>query len=487
MVTEELRVYIEQQLKNGVSEDTIKETLKSQGGWNDADVAEAIQFVNKSRRPAQPAAASAPKPGVVSGTRVSPNNPSSGSAPTSGADTILANSPGMRPGGGSRNMIIIGAIIVGILLVGGAAFAYVTFFTPKSKSMTPLEIITQAFKQMPQSGTFSLTGTVEGNSVKVQTASSTSDSSASNDTAAGMFNPNKVSYTAKLSSDGSFAHRDGDVPGTDIKISNDISADVDFGFPLHFGVNFDMISLGDTYYLRLNDIGSIPFLDLSKIRGKWIMSAASTTQKLLNSQIVDNTVGGSNGADATAKPFSLDYVAIQKDVRAQTDEYVSSSEFQDILNRSITPLDDETTDGVSLHHYRLALSVSDAEALLLEGQKINDSIAEKHLEMSKEDIAATDLTKDELALVAEYASSVKADLWIGAEDTTVHRVVISAKPEPQEIEGNKVTGSATFELVLKDVNTDVTIKAPSDSITSDEVMSLIIPGLPAQRSLPESL
>ncbi|OIO32214.1 MAG: hypothetical protein CO088_00730 [Candidatus Yonathbacteria bacterium CG_4_9_14_0_8_um_filter_46_47] len=462
MVTEELRAYIKQQLDNGTSEGEIKNALRSQGGWNDADIVEAMQQLVLNNRPM-----GTPPSINKTATMSSPQNSGQRlfSRPTPGVGSVLAGSLSTRgKGSGFRATIGVIAIIIGVVLVGGSAFAYFAFFG--KKSMTPAEVLMAAFNKNMDSATFSVTLSADGIMEQAVTGTSAMDSAAETP----FIDPSsfgKITYSAKLTTDGALAKRSGDVQDADLRTSNDFEIDETIGmFPAHFELNFDFLSVNNSGYFRLNDVSDIPFINVSNMKDTWIVF---NTADFVASQIEDENMD----IESPSITPSFDVESVRKDVRVMVVDYLLSSEFQQIIERSITALDDEVIDGVPLHHYRIALSTDDATILVNEFEKMVNTVREKHLDVPADD-SIEPMTDEEKTVIAQVLSLVETNVWVGTDNLYIYRVKTVAEMGQFSIAGADVSGSVQIEYVLKEVNGNVSIEAPKDAITTEELQKLLM-------------
>lgn len=443
MVTPELLAFIREQEAAGVPRETIRATLKAQGGWEERFIMEAFAQLPRPSAPAPRAPAPAPQnlPGVMQPaaqaepvqpepvrTSFAPSEPAVAQPSYAPASSVEAEHPPLHA---PTRAPIIAPLLMGLVVIaalgGGIAYAFSTGLFG-SFSRTPEERVLAAIDKMRTASSFAFSATV----------TTEVEETPARDAAAKM-------PPTEIRAEGVAHLEEGDADGVPDAFLTFSSAPA--GGASSLGLEGDLY-LGDrSLALRLRKPEMLVIFDLSPIIGRWIDLSAGTMAA---------------EASATGLPLDpglVDLLSISKNFGPALAHVFSEAEsYLDV---------EELADEGGLDRYRVLTDT----ALLVESIKRSPLVTDPEL--------SADARQRLIASYDAYAAKgAVSETVVGIDPSTGYVVESSTVSREQtELLGATFTTTTTHEARYFDFNDAPAIETPSDLISASEAMELVLSNL----------
>ena len=479
MVTEELISYIKSQLDAGIDRNEIIKTLKSQGGWEEGDVADAFAKIGQAKalntkpqtagdevrkfsKP-DPFASGGQDPLIAQGARNMTQVIDQTTQEAHGPDSILGQvSEQKKEGGGKKAITAIVIIIVLLGICAGAAYGYFTYF----KNPKPLDILLEATVKSMEVTVAREKGDLE--------FGLTMDVSDNADTAMyNLFASNAMSFKYLVSYD--MGYDISDVANQKINGSLTFELEGDMGLmEANFKGTADIKMVDNIIYLQLRDTTPFMELDLSEYENRWIEID------------LENIMPGI-GIDIE------ELMAMQGEQQEEAlevlQELLNDPEIVKIINRSGKIKDSTDANGNKEYHLTFQISQEDWKILtkrafetfkemaitMMEEEMQNTVSYPGYEEPSPEEMFAeieSGLDSEEVGKVFEILEKLTVEMWITKDTMLTRRSVISLDVEEIKIE-DEYAGEMTIGVVLSaesETDYDVTVEVtpPTDTTSLQE-------------------
>ena len=415
MINQELRAYIEDQVKRGVEKPRIMEALLGVG-WRKGDVDEAFAVieVEKTKTEAFPT--------KVDAISVMP---------------AMANSQTSK-----RRVGIIVAIVFLVFVFGGAVFAYVTYFRTPSPE-TVFGKMAEAVAQVTTFG-YTINASTNGTMCTDMKYSLSSEAGMTSlcDTKKPFSNKTTVSGVADITTINNPTHQ--------VTITSENTLPNQDGTSEKSSVKLDLISINKILNIRISDIVFPQFasFDTSAFENKWVTIDIAGIQK----QYL--------GTDPS-----------------QNKEFVSSEKAQRIKNvlledklLSMVASGQDSFEGNPVYKYSFEINQEQQKQVLIRIYSILfDDLNDENGEMSQEN-------KDLILNNAGNVGLIKGEVWIGQKDFFPYRIVLN--PEVVAYDGIFEVTNANIIVEFRNYNAPISVKIPSPTVTLNEVIAKLFAPVP---------
>jgi hypothetical protein len=481
MVTEELISYIKTQLDAGIDRKEIMRILKSQGGWEEADVAETFAKIGQDRSPGgEPVKAgdelareflredSRPAQNIYRAPSVTPGETAE-TTPESNSILGAATEPEVKSGG---KKAVTAAITVIVLLgiLAGAAYGYFTYF----KSPKPYDILSEMIAKSMEVTSAQETGEVK---LDLSLAVDDNDITAMQD----FFTSDEVAISYLVSYDMAY------------DISDAANQKVDGFFTLELGgdmgvmkVNFegtvDVKMVDNIMYFRLRDTTPFMDFDLSPYEDRWVELDFENLMP---------------GVGIDLEELIALQLEQQEEIQETLQQFLDDPEVIDIVNRSGSVETITDTDGNKEYHLTFQINKADWNTLAKKAfgmfGELAVSVAEEQKELmflesqyesptyydqpSMEELYAEmeeQLDSEEAEKVFEILENLTVQMWVTKNIMLPRKSVISLDVTEIEIEdeyaGDMTIGVAFSAESETDYDVSVEIMPPTDATPFYEFM-----------------
>lgn len=328
--------------------------------------------------------------------------------------------PEINTRSGSKKIIILVSIIVGLLIVGGAgALAYFKYSEP-----SPEEIIKNAIGSLYDANSFSYKGNITAE-IEPGLIKENSPVPLGNERLA-----------LSLDIAGKFDNNDVD------NIKNALILDLrleSLSSSLQVGMNFgiEFINIGQDLYLRATNIPPILPFDLTPLINQWIKTDVDDIQDQLPGEV------GIEDKELSEGQFN------------EVKELIANSS----VLKDIERLSDENINGVDTHHFRFQLDRSEIKRISKEIRRIQG------VESTQQEITDFEEGIDNLNIEDN-------EVWIGNVDRLLHKVAFGFNLYQDE-DNSQSLGRVSAEVLFDDYNKPMEITIPESTKTFEEVFSLL--------------
>ena len=497
MVTEELISYIKGQLDTGIDRNEIIKTLRSQGGWEDADVADAFAKIGQAKMAnvgyqkagdevrklskQDPFAGAEQKDPLKAQGAQSAAQPDQAVHETHQPDSILGQVAGQKKEGGSKKAIT--TIIFIVVLLGGCAggvYGYFTYF----KDPKPLDILLEAAAKGMEVTTAREKGDLEfGLTMDV--------SDNANTAMYDLFASDEMSFNYLVSYD--MAYDISDITNQKVDGSLTFGLEGNMGFmEANFEGTADIKMVNNIIYLQLRDTTPFMELDLSEYEDRWIEID------------LENIMPGI-GIDM--EELMAMQGEQQEEALEMLQELLNDPEIVKIINRSGKVEEVVDVNGNKEYHLTFQVSQEDWKILtkrafktfkemaitMMEEEMQNTVTYPGYEEPSPEEMFAeieSGLDSEEAGKVFEILEDLTVEMWITKETMLTRRSVISLDVEGIKIE-DEYAGEMTIGVVLSaesetDYNVSVEVTPPIDTTPLQEFMEEVMEE-PRQKGMDASI
>ena len=485
MVTEELISYIKSQLDAEVDRDEIVKTLRSQGGWEDADVADAFAKIGQAKalstEPQEagdevrkfskqdPFARGGQEPLMAQGARSAEQVVSNKPAQEAhNPDSVLGQVAGQKKEGGGKKAIT--TIIFIIVLLGGCAggvYGYFTYF----KNPKPYEILLETTVKSMDVTTAKEKGNIEfGLEIDVNDDTGTAMQN--------FFTSDKMSFNYLVSYDVKYDISDVADQKVDGFLTFGLEGDMGF-MEANFEGTLDIKMVDNIIYLQLRD--STPFMefDLSEYEDRWIEIDLENIMP---------------GVGINMEELMAMQTEQQEEYLEVLQELLKDPEIVRIINRSGKVENATGTDGNKEYHLTFQVSQEDWKILT---KKAFKTFKEMTITMMEEEMQnmpydspdseemfeemfveiENELDSEEVGKVFEILENLTVQMWIAKDTMLTRKSVILLDVAEIKIEdeyAGEITLGVTFSGESEtdyDVSVDVT--PPTDTIPLQEFIEEI--------------
>ena len=407
MINQQLLDYIRQQLQQGTDREKINNSLMA-NGWQAPDIKEAFDSIIPFNQPVQP-------------------TPFTGSTP----QPFSTFSP--QPQNGMSKTLLAVFLIIGVLVVGGGAFAYFNYFQSPEKIVQKMITKLTEIKSLEYSGEIKTEvnagDLLGGASNLLQPTQPASNKKVSNFS----INFNGVSDTNDLNNPkGSFS----------FNINTDALGQENFTLGL------EIRTIDKIVYVKLSNIPNLGFFDLSAVANQWIK--------------IDT--------EALKKQFGLEKLEAQIK-EAQKKQELSPEQIEKLkvavqqvkIFKITESLSSEKIEGVNTYHYKFTIDKEEIKKLLAD---INQITQDKTL--TEKELAEFDKSFEAIELP-------EGEIWIGKKDLLPYKISLSSLIK--KTDQSKTSGKVSLTLLFKNFNKPVQIEIPTPVKTLEEILGGLFSGL----------
>ena len=392
MINQQLSDYIKELLAQGTAKEKISESLLA-AGWDKKDVEEALKNFVEEKPPITPEV-----PPLLTTTKTS-------KAPV-------------------KMKAIIIMVLLGILVLGGGAFAYYRFLW-----MTPEKVMAKMMENLETVKTFEYSGQAD---ISFTPEQKTDEPSVASTLASDFYqdsSPIKLTITFNGAADANDANNQ--KGRLAIKIDSKQAEN-------KMSLSLETISLEKVVYLKFTELPDLGFISLSPLEEQWIKTDLKDIED--NTNLISTDMASSSLLEEKKK--KLEKLLTNKDL------FQISAE-----------LEDEIIDGNNSYHYQLNISDENQYNLIIAilGIINDEKVSEEEETKIKESLKKKDFPG--------------LDLWVSKKDYLPTK--ISFKGRTKDDEGN-ITGEINLSLFLKNYNQTMKIEAPESSKSFQEVFTQVV-------------
>lgn len=406
MINQQLLDYIKQQLQQGTDREKINNSLMA-NGWQVSDIKEAFDSIIPSNQPVQP---------------TSPN--------ISTPQSFSTFSP--QPQNGMSKKLLAVILIVGVLIVGGGAFAYFNYFQSPEKIVQKMITKLTEIKSLEYSGEIKTevnAGDLLGGGNLLQPTQPVSNNKTSNFSV----NFNGVSDTNDLNNPkGSFS----------FNINTDALGQENFTLGL------EVRTIDKIVYVKLSNLLNLGFFDLTAVSNQWIKVDTEALKKQFGLEKIEE---------------QLKEAQKKQELSPEQIEKLKTAVQQHKVFKITESLAGEKIEGVDTYHYKFTIDKEEIKKLLTDISQITQdkTLTEKELADFDESFKAIELPEGEI--------------WIGKKDFLPYKISLSSVIK--ETEKSKTSGKVSFTLLFKNFNKPVQIEIPAPVKTLEEILGGLFGGL----------
>jgi hypothetical protein len=321
---------------------------------------------------------------------------------------------------------VVGGLIGALLLMGGGAFAYFGYYQSPDRILRTMlanlskaktleyesDIRIEGSTSLPSAPSFDSQSSLRGTATKARTSV----------------------YTVRLTGSSDISDPNSTKNHSVISLSTDSSV---MGVS-DFGVEF--ISMGKDNYVKAVEIASTsPATSmLSSYENRWIK---------IDVESLAAQFGVSQSQSSKATAPNPDQIERKKETFRNADFFAVTK-----------TLPGEKMNGVDTYHYRFIIDRDKLRALLHEFSKIDSG-----KEMSESE-------RSELDSRLSSVTTMEGEVWVGKWDRFPYKLLVNLEAK-DALGQSSNTGKATLTFSFKNFNKPVTIEAPADVITIEELLS----------------
>lgn len=415
MINQQLLDFIKQQSQQGKDKEEIKNSLMT-NGWqaSDSDIEEAFNSLASPNRPVVQ-----PPPGLSSPQTFS----------------TFSSQPQKKL---NKTLLAIFSII-GVLVIGGGAFAYFYYFQSPERIVQRMTARLAEIKSLEYSGEIKAevdTGNLLGGGNLLQLSQPVVAQKASNFS----INFTGVSDVKDLNNpQGSFS----------FNINTDALTEGQFTFGL------EIRNVGKIIYVKISDVPNLGFFDLSAVKNQWVKIDTEALKKQFGFEKLEEQLKEAQ----KQQELTPEQIEKLKEVVKQAKVFKITQKFAS-----------EKINGVNTHHYKFTIDKEGIKKLVTDISQIvqNKTLTEKEL---------TDFNKS-----LEAIELPEGEIWIGKKDLLPYKVSLSSTIKGTE--QLKTSGKISFTLLFKNFNKPVQIDIPTQTKPLEEILGGLFSGL--QGSTPGS-
>lgn len=429
MASQELIDYVKERRGEGFSDDNIRTVLLN-AGYDRNTIEESI---------------------VAAGTVASPAGQATVGASASPQPITVTSTVQQSPKGNSKKIAVFSIIVLILLLGAGTAFAYFYYFNP---SLTSDLVLQKMYENAPNIKTLAFSGNFTATIYPQASFTSSTLAALPAGVVAGL--PTSTVTSAMFSGESDMTDL------SNIKQSSTVSVSGGIGSQ-GFQTTVSLVSIGHVYYVKLGsfDLGlpaaEDPFSSiLAAFIGQWYE---------IDPVALAQTFGGAQTSQILQAESSTQFTAatIQKlrDAALQAN-IVSVSQV----------LPDETIDGQSDYHYKLAVNGKNLQNFLATAASILSSSGNN---------SSSTLTDEELQNFQTAFSAFRLndlEIWIGTNDFLPYKI----SADVSEISQSSTIADVVVQEESNNFNQPITISAPAGAKDIMTLLSGFAAGLPGTPS-----
>lgn len=347
----------------------------------------------------------------------------------------LASSEQNQPQTKSKKTFVIVMSIVAVCLIGGGALAYQKFISP---TVSPANILKKSLQASLNTKTVSFTATSTGQ-IENQ-----------------LDNGLPASANFSITSNGSI-----DVHSLDnLLLSVNLKTNALANSPTTTGsllLDLKTIYANKNFYLNLNKFDiSYSSPDPKTIGTQMFVGMAKGIVSSLENKWLQIDISKTLGSSSTDSYFTKEDAATFENYKVGM-SYITT----------ISNVGKETTSNIPTYHLKLTIK---------NGKELNDLIRKFALEkqpVAPKDMAKFDKEMDDLAKIIDQ--KIDLDVWVGRNDSLIYKIITSPIIISDEKSGTKST--VAEEITFSDHNQPVSITAPADAVSLQEMMQNLLGGM----------
>ena len=398
MINQQLSDYIKELLAQGTAKEKISESLLA-AGWEKNDVEEALKSFSEEKPLTTPK-----------------------------ASPLLTTTKASKAPAKMKAIIIM--VLLGILVLGGGAFAYYRFLW-----MTPEKVMAKMMQNLKTVKTFEYSGQAD---VSFIPESKAVEFPAVNAITASVYqNTDEAKVKITFSGINDANNPDNQKGKFSIKINSEQKGE-------KISLGLETISLEKIIYLKITELPDLGFINLDSLQKEWIkidIEALKKENSLIDMEIASSSVLEAKKEKLTALLNSKDFFQIGEE------------------------FDDEVIDGNDSYHYRLDIS---------QENQYNFTVA--LLDALYED-GVDDSSKAEIRESLNKKNFPGLHLWVSKKDYLPTKISFA---NTSKDDAGKIIGKIDLSLFFKNYNQTVKVEAPESSKSFQEIFSEIFGSLMAE-------
>jgi len=333
-----------------------------------------------------------------------------------------------------NKILLVGVfVVIGLLIIGGGAFAYFNYF------QSPEKIIQKMIVKLPEIKSFEYAG--EANA-EVKLGDLPAGESGDFGPAQMLLNKKDSKTSFKYS--GSFDMRNTNDPKG--RLAFNIKTDALPLAELVLGAEFRVID--KIIYLQISEAPNLGIIDLSAIKNQWMKIDIEAAKKQIGSDKVQEEI---------AKAQSKQDLTPEQTAKLKT-------AFEQAKIFEITEkLAGEKIEGVNTYHYKYIINKDEFKKFFINANQIVNGKA---------------LTEQELTAFDESFQTMESpggEIWIGKKDFLPYRITLNSVIK--ETDKSKTSGKVNYTVSFKNFNQPVQIEVPASVKTPEEVFGGLFGGL----------
>ena len=218
-------------------------------------------------------------------------------------------------------------------------------------------------------------------------------------------------------------------------------------------IAMEMRSIGKVVYLGLTEISDSDFLkSFSSLEGQWLKIDPEELREMAKEM-------GISEQELVDFDKALESQSLTPEKIAKLSQLLKDAN----LIKVVSKLPEEKIDNQNAYHYKYEISKESLKQFVLEANKIME------VEIKPEEEEAFDKAFDGI-------SALQGELWIGKKDLFVHKANVNFEINEKMNEGG-FSGKFSTTITMKNFNKAVTVKAPENVKSLEELMTVVLGSL----------
>lgn len=298
--------------------------------------------------------------------------------------------------------------IIGVSIIGGGVFGYFYYF------QSPEKIVQKMTARLIEIKSLEYSGEVK---IEVDTGDSLGGTSNFSINFTGLSDIQKLDDPRSLFS---------------FNIKTDALPQGEFAFGL------EIRTIGKIAYVKLNDVPSLDFFDLSAVKNQWIKIDAEVLKKQFGLEKVEE---------------QLKEAEKKQELSPEQIEKLKIAVKQAKIFKITEKLASEKIEGINTYHYKFTIDKEEIKKLFIDISQVI-TLTEKELADFDKSLETSELPEGEI--------------WIGKKDLLPYKISLSSTIE--ETDKSKTSGKVSFTLWFKNFNKPVQIDIPAQVKPLEEVL-----------------
>lgn len=322
-------------------------------------------------------------------------------------------------------LIIIGIILAGIILVGGTVYGYNAYFYSPEKNIEKMMIGLKDVRAVEYSGELKVIANTPASALTIKKSS------------------NFLLVFSGLTDN---------INPADLKSSLILNLKSDVLGEDEASIALEIRLISKLLYLKLTNIPSIGFFDLSSLSNKWMKFEQSIIEEgIKNNETLNNKLGTSSSTPT------------QKQVLSEKIDQLNIILKKKGVVKVIETLKSETMEGQNTYHYKYSVDKS----------ALKEVVPEANLLITGKSFTAEELSRSNKQL--DQIEFIDGEIWIGKKDFRLYKVSLNVKTiaSAEKPETNQIN----LVLFLKKFNAPAKIEAPQDAQSAMEILSSLFSGM----------